>query len=93
MNRIEKEALDRFPESMNLCATAQREGFVMGANWWQEQLLNKAKVWFNEHANIPYEVQTNEDGEPLADSYIDYCKKRLEAGNEMFEAFKAFVES
>jgi hypothetical protein len=37
--------------------------------------------------NIPYSVETNEDGEPLADSYIEYAKKRLEAANKIIEEF------
>lgn len=57
----------------------------------KDALLEKAKQWFIEHTNIPQEVETNEDGEPLAKSYIDYAKKRFDAANEMFEAFREFV--
>ena len=53
-----------------------------------DALLERAEKWFIEHTNIPQEVETNEDGEPLADSYIKYAKARLEAAKEMFEDFK-----
>lgn len=57
----------------------------------QQDLMGKAKRWFTEYTNIPYEVETNEDGEPLSDSYIQYAKAKLDAANEMFEKFKQFI--
>lgn len=57
-----------------------------------DALLRKAKEWFIEHVNIPQDVATNEDGEPLADSYINYAKERFNAANEMFENFKNYIK-
>ena len=57
-----------------------------------DALLRKAKEWFIEHVNISQDVATNENGEPLADSYIKYAKARLDAANEMFENFKNYIK-
>jgi hypothetical protein len=57
-----------------------------------DAFIERAKEWFIEHINIPQDVETNEDGEPLADSYIKYAKARLDAANEMFENFKTYME-
>lgn len=57
-----------------------------------DAFIEKAKNWFYEHTDIPQEVETNEDGEPLADSYIKYAKARLDAANEMFENFKNYMK-
>ena len=59
----------------------------------EDAFMKKAEQWFNEHVNIPQEVETDENGEPLADSYIKYAKARLEAAKEMFESFKASYEA
>jgi hypothetical protein len=57
-----------------------------------DAFIEKAKKWFIEHTNISQEIETNEDGEPLADSYIKYAKARLDAANEMFENFKKYMK-
>jgi len=57
-----------------------------------DAFIEKAKEWFIEHVNIPQDVETNDDGEPLADSYIKYAKARFDAANEIFENFKNYME-
>jgi len=57
-----------------------------------DSFFEKAKDWFITHVNIPQDVATNEDGEPLADSYIKYAKARFNAANEMFENFKNYMK-
>ena len=54
----------------------------------EKDFMEKVEKWFMEHANIAQEVETDENGEPLADSYIKYAKARIEAAKEMFESFK-----
>ena len=60
-----------------------KSGYMLGAKEFTEKAVN----WLRDRINIPYSVETNEDGEPLAKSYIDYAKKRLEAANEIIEEF------
>jgi hypothetical protein len=56
-----------------------------------DAFIEMAKEWFINHVDMPQEVETNEDGEPLADSYIKYAKSRLNAANEIFEDFIKYV--
>lgn len=53
-----------------------------------KELLNSACRWLRDRVNIPQEVETDENGEPLADSYIDYCKKRTEVADEIVKEFR-----
>jgi hypothetical protein len=64
-----------------------KSGYILGAKEFSE----KAVTWLRDRVNIPYDVETNEDGEPMAGSYIDYAKKRLEAANEIIEEFLKFM--
>ena len=59
----------------------------------KEDFLKKAEAWFNEHVNIPQEVETDENGVPLAVSYIKYAKARFDAAKEMVESFKQAMEN
>jgi len=66
-----------------------KSGYMAGA----VEMYEKVCDWLRERVNIPYTVETNEDGEPLAKSYIDYSKKRLDAANEIIAEFtKAMTE-
>lgn len=71
---------------------AYGHGFKSGYMLGVKEFTEKAKDWLRDRVDIPYDVDTNEDGEPLAKSYIDYAKKRLEVANEIIEEFiKAMV--
>ena len=64
-----------------------KSGYILGAKEFTEKAIN----WLRDRINIPYDVETNEDGEPLARSYVDYAKKRLEAANEIIDEFLKFM--
>lgn len=64
-----------------------KAGYMCGAKEFTEKAIN----WLRDRVNIPYDVEFNEDGEPLAGSYIDYAKKRLEAANEIIDEFLKFM--
>lgn len=53
-----------------------------------KELLNSACHWLYDRVNIPQEVETDENGELLADSYIDYSKKRIEAADKIVKEFR-----
>ena len=65
-----------------------KSGYMKGV----KDIYEKASQWLRERINIPYTVETNEDGEPMADSYVDYAKKRLEAAEEIISEFKKAME-
>ena len=73
-------------------------------NWHNERLavndieytrtdafIEKAVKFLKDRVDIPYDIKTNEKGEPYADSYIDYATKRLEAENKFIENFKNYM--
>ena len=61
-----------------------KAGYMMGC----KELFDKAKQWLMDRINIPYDVETNENGEPLVASYIDYAKKRLEEAEKIAKEFE-----
>lgn len=69
-----------------------RWGFEQGVDWAEKDMIERACKWLKERIDISYSVATNENGEPLADSYIDYAKKRLEAANQVIEEFRKVME-
>lgn len=57
------------------------------------ELKDKAiKQFFIEHCCPDIEVETNNDGEPLAESFIKAQERRIELAEEMFAQFKKFEE-
>ena len=65
-----------------------KAGYMLGAS----EMFEKAKKWLIDHINIDQAVETNKDGEPMAASYIDYAKKRLEIANEIAAEFQKAME-
>ena len=61
-----------------------KAGYMLGSR----EMYDKAEQWLKDRINIDQDVETNEDGEPMARSYIDYAMKRLEAANEIAKQFK-----
>ena len=60
-----------------------KSGYMLGA----KEFTEKAKAWLRNRVDIPYDADTDEDGQPLAKIYIDYAKKRIETPNEIIEEF------
>ena len=61
-----------------------KAGYMLGSR----EMYDKAEQWLKDRINIDQNVETNEDGEPMARSYIDYAMKRLETANEIAKQFK-----
>jgi len=57
-----------------------------------DAFLEKAKEWFIKHTNIPQEIETDEDGEPLAFSYAKYTESRFKAANRIFKDFERYMK-
>lgn len=58
----------------------------------EKEILDKAAQWFKDHINIDQEVETTENGEPLALSYIAYAKARLEEAQRIIDEFTQYVK-
>lgn len=55
--------------------------------------IEKACDWLRNVVNINQEIEINENGEPLVDSYVDYAMKRLEAAEEIINEFKEYMNT
>lgn len=51
------------------------------------------KRFLVEHISSGVEVETNENGEPLAESFIAAGEARLKAAEEVFDQYKRFEET
>ena len=58
----------------------------------QQRMIEKAVKWLSGRIYINQKVECNEDGQPYAKSYLDYCEKRLKAVEEITEDFKKAME-
>ena len=56
-----------------------------------EYVLDKAREWFKLYLGIHHQGETDENGEPLASSYIEHAKKRLEEVELLTNNFTEFV--
>ena len=98
MNNAQKFARKKYPvkvvkseHSFDVNATKRRECEKIYQEV-EDEIITRAAQWLMDHVNIPGEVETTEDGEPLAKSYIDHAMKRIEVANEIIEDFKNFMK-
>ena len=66
---------------------------------WKDQhqrkgLWDAEKVckWISERIGIDQKIETNSDGEPLADSYIAYCIARQNAADTIIKELRKAME-
>ena len=57
-----------------------------------DAFINKACEYINKLIDIPHNIEYADNGEPLAGSYIDYAKERLEAANKIIEEFRKYMK-
>lgn len=62
------------------------------AEWQKQRMIEKAVKWLSDRIHINQEVECNEDGQPYAASYLDYCEKRLKAVEEITNDFRKTME-
>lgn len=48
--------------------------------------------WIRLHIDVDKQVETNENGEPLADSYVERLEAKEKAANEVIELYKKFMK-
>lgn len=98
MNNAKKFALSKYPVKLlkrdkPIDVNAPRRNMVERIyREVEEEILSKATQWFRDHINIDQKVETAENGEPMADSYIAYAKARLEEADRIAEEFKNYIK-
>ena len=97
MSKAEKKALEKYPiitrpsiidsnKKVDVNATA-RKRYLEAYNEGVKDTLEKVCQWLRDSVTIDKQVETNEDGEPLALSYCDYAMERLKVANEVVDEF------
>jgi hypothetical protein len=70
-------------QSLNL-----QSAFIEGANWADKTMLDRACEWLRFRVSVDVPIETNENGEPLADSWIKAQMERAKAAEEFITAFR-----
>lgn len=70
----------------------RRLGFIAGANWADKTMLDRACEWLKLRISVDVPIETNENGEPLADSWIKAQLERVKAAEEFITAFRQAME-
>lgn len=69
-----------------------RAGFIAGAKWADKTMLDRACEWLKLRISVDIPIETNESGEPLADSWIAAQMERVKAAEEFITAFRQAME-
>lgn len=74
-------------KSLNL-----QSAFIEGAEWADKTMLDRACEWLKLRICVDVPVETNENGEPLADSWIKAQMERAKAAEEFVAEFRQAME-
>lgn len=64
------------------------DAFVMGAEYADMTMLDRACDWLRFRVSVDVPIETNENGEPLADSWIKAQMERAKAAEELIAEFR-----
>lgn len=98
MNNAQKFALKKYPVKVIKRKTSidvnaiRRKNCVEIYNDIENEILDRASAWLRDRIGINKEVQVAENGEPLADSYIEYAQERLKVANEIINEFRNYMK-
>ena len=62
--------------------------FEKGAEWADRTMLDRACEWLRFRVCVNMPIETNENGEPLADSWIKAQMERVKAAEEFIAEFR-----
>ena len=66
--------------------------FTKGAEWADRTMLDRACEWLRFRVSVDVPIETNENGEPLADSWIKAQMERAKAAEEFIAEFRRAME-
>lgn len=84
---IINEATGRYPHD-NDCFLA----FIKGGKYADKTMLDRACEWLRFRVSVDVPIETNENGEPLADSWIKAQIERAKAAEEFITEFRKAME-
>ena len=89
MTRKEERVKQAVKEQSELYQQPEwRAGFIAGAKWADQTMLDKACEWLKLRISVDIPIETNESGEPLADRRIAAQIERLKAADEFIAEFR-----
>ena len=102
MKPADKKALEKYPiitrpsildygKMVDVNAT-ERKRFIEAYNEGVNDTMEKVCRWLKDSVTIDKKVEVNEEGEPLAGSYIDYAIERLKVAEMVVEEFKRYMK-
>lgn len=96
MSKSVVAAYDAYPlTKKNMCnleTNARRVGFQQGYEQCQKDFMEKACKFLEDRIGIEQKIEVNENGEPLADSYIAYCVARKAEADKVIQLFCRYME-
>lgn len=69
-----------------------KESFIEAAKWADRTMLDRACEWLRFRVIVDVPIETNENGEPLADSWIKAQMERAKAAEEFIAEFRKAME-
>lgn len=85
--QIDKEVNLRYP-SQHPLIVGIKAGFKEGAEYGYNLALERVCEYLKFFISVPDEVETNENGEPLAKSFIEVNMKRIKAAEDFANDLK-----
>lgn len=67
-------------------------GYCLGAAYADCTMLDRACEWLRFRVSVDVPIETNENGEPLADSWIKAQMERAKAAEELINEFRQAME-
>lgn len=86
--QIDKEENLRFPPTKSIFNSIISDVFKEGAEYGYNLAIERVCEYLKFFINVSDEVETNENGEPLADSFIEVNMKRIKAAEEFANNLK-----
>lgn len=93
-----KEEIEQASKLVFKIRLCPRTAFIRGAEWAdrnpRKRLWDAEKVckWLSDRVGIDQKVETNSNGEPLADSYVAYCIARKDAADAIIKELRKAME-
>ena len=86
--QIDKEESLRYPSQNTLYNIIVKAGFKEGAEYGYNLALERVCEYLKFFINVPDEVETNVNGEPLATSFLEVSMKRIKAAEDFTNNLK-----
>ena len=99
MTQREEEILKKAKEeAWHIADTSQTKeeavisGYCLGAKYANKTMIVRACEWLKSRISVDAPIETNENGEPLAGSWLDVQMERMKLAEEFIDDFRQAME-